>query len=1073
MFGVTERLRNFCSCTVFPKIGSNLMMKKANNAEIYHEIEIRFGIFNSRVFHPNLSKTHWAKIFDKLLDITNTNANEMHKEKKQSLIVDQICWDKQEKKRIIKRQIDLLQCQFSTLSEPPILTTNYTYHTKRRIDQETFDNIRFAYSIEENDIEENAIFNKNNNNNVINKSKQKLIVSSTRVKQRYSIQLNEYVRADLTIADLYERNQSYRETQYLVELELVKYDIEFESEIIDSLQSTMNMIYSIYFDEQQYFMNRSPMSPISLTMRNVSLLYEYEYVLTEKTDGERMFVIFLNDSIYLQYAISGIIYRKFHNSTPLKHCILDGEYLNDIFYVFDILIVDSSIISSSAINTSTIKSNTSTIKTNTSTIKTNTSTIKTNTSTIKTNTSEPSSYSDISTTWKDLRTKNLTERLVYVERLCGIFKAMDCLSIVIKKMEYFESPLQLLCGSKKLWLQEKNNTTKQIDGLIFTPVNQIYSCTDWNIPILKWKEYITIDVRVEYIASVNFTYFHHSTENSRSRIWQLYDDNENNSIKHLRWFTTNYSLLNKLNNKNMVLLKNLRNGKKAAWLGHPGKPHESVRCKYDVVEYKFDQLSKSWIFMRIRKDKSQPNSFYTIKENCMGIIDYIDIDTLTTTNDKIEMIGACYDYQKKQQPITMIKQFQSNNNNHFNPITIKKPTTNDKIEMIDISSYYDDQKNQPQQYSSKKQRYAFCMFNNYVKSKVLNDTRLLTVDLSNYYHLELACGKLGDLNKWIDHNYCNVLAIDSSLSEYQQGLLRLRNNIEWKEYSYYWQHSTGLKLTYIHGDVTKSIIHPNECCLSKDSEDRLTQYWSDTKSFNNICLKDHGNNSETTTENDNNSETTNTTTATTNIRYWRGFDSIGCMFAIHYFVASKSTSTNQWYLDSHRTSGFLDNLSLLKDDGIFCGVFMNSDNICAEPNLPLTFIDNETNQILYEITENKAESDKEILVCEEQDINGDIDEQKITENENNAKSDKEIVASYNIKNITWNQHCCSEPKINLNILKRFVKNNGLKLLMTMPFSQYVNEYNRLCETNKYLKSINGVHLDISNLNDTFLFLKSC
>ena len=181
--------------------------------------------------------------------------------------------------------------------------------------------------------------------------------------------------------------------------------------------------------------------PQTLTLDNFKkrVLTKREYSVTEKADGERY--ILLSDSEgNMTFIARGTDVKPLGIKSPLKNTIIDGELYKDKFYSFDILFSNG----------------------------------------------------------KDVRKKKLMDRLDI------LYKSLVQMKIPMIRMKNFlvddgkeiiEMPSKAKTGMKNIYdaanaiWSRRNSFAYPLDGLIFTPVNDVYFSKN----IYKWKDENTID----------------------------------------------------------------------------------------------------------------------------------------------------------------------------------------------------------------------------------------------------------------------------------------------------------------------------------------------------------------------------------------------------------------------------------------------------------------------------------------------------------------------------------------------------------------------------------------------------
>lgn len=565
--------------------------------------------------------------------------------------------------------------------------------------------------------------------------------------------------------------------------------------------------------------------------------------------------------------------------------------------------------------------------------------------------------------YRDTREFDLEKRLQFLGRVINFYiKKQKDLPLIVKMKKFY---FNIFDDAKYIWENKEKLFNYELDGLIFTPIKQSYtdSLSDIQKPTFKWKPKLSIDVRVEYNNRENFTYFHYNNKtgktwnyNTRGLNQNLYKNIMNKDIKYGRWQTTDLNIINNLKDYNIGYVTKSKTGKDIIYLGFEGYPNDysdinRINTKYDIVEYEYDFKLNRWVAIRIRTfDKEEPNAYMTIKNIVDVILNYISLDDIyELKNMSIENIGLIYDFTK------------------------------DNVK-----------------------RKNWRIFHNYVKYKMYNET---SKKISVNYHLELACGKGGDIQKLEKNGYKNILAIDSSKNElyekngYVERLLRMGYIKE----KYYYKKGD-IKFTIVHGDATKS-IKDFKSGLSNEENEKLKSFFKDLP------------------EN------------------WRGFDSISIMFAIHYLFGDFVADDKPWVTNKDKLEGFMENIKLLRRGGIFFGTYLNGFNINKDV---MEFIHN--GDLIYKI-EHLLDSKKEITKYNEIWKNKNID-------------------TILIQNEVWGKGVkIPEPKINKNILNLTMNEYGLSsLLIDNSFEQFYNDF--VNEKNLVL-SINEQKL--SFINNIFMF----
>lgn len=433
---------------------------------------------------------------------------------------------------------------------------------------------------------------------------------------------------------------------------------------------------------------------------------------------------------------------------------------------------------------------------------------------------------------EDVRYKNLLERLEILTNNIG--KIRVGLYLKLKKFyteNIFENSKQIL----------NERFPYNVDGLIYTPIYQEYS--DSELPIFKWKKRLTIDVRVYYNRKEDFTYFVYGKKYGRINEWsEQYFEREFVRTKDYRTKQMNRIFNNQeyrdLKTKKIHFGKfKIFNSKifKTPFLGKQGKPNEHhitkkplnrnmdiILDKFDIVEYEY--RDGEWFPLRKRTfDKDDANAIKTIDSILKVIEEELTIEKIVDFSKKYK-----YENENIGQMYNIVAQDQ----------TFKRDN--------------------------------WRKFHNYVKRKVINNSSNNCIGGS---YLDLACGKGGDLQKYINLGYKNIFAIDSSENELycKNGYIHRLTNLGFVNKGLYYE-KDDVKITVLCGDVSKD-IRSGDFLKNKDDMDKLNDLFSRVNKF----------------------------------------DCISIMFAIHYMLETED-----------KMDSFMENISeLLKSDGKFIGVYLN------------------------------------------------------------------------------------------------------------------------------------------------------
>lgn len=356
----------------------------------------------------------------------------------------------------------------------------------------------------------------------------------------------------------------------------------------------------------------------------------------------------------------------------------------------------------------------------------------------------------------------------------------------------------------------------------------------------------------------------------------------------------------------------------------------------DIVEFIWSDKQKQFIPLRIRYDKIVPNAELTVKSVVNAINDNITYNEL----------------------------FKIQN-----------------IEKINFGDIFYQERNLSKKERDASSDIALKKFHNYIKSEIIKEQQYLNKDKINTL-LDLACGKGGDLRKWISTGIKTVLACDISqtaLDEFNNRINSLTNEQKGK-----------INITLIATDSTEDLISGKAGITDKDKI-KLKNYFSIKKGLK--------------------------------------FDKIVCNFAISYMFKDKYAST------------FFNNVaSLLSDNGLFVGTFIDGDILDEE------FI---------------IKKKKEIIAKND---NGDIF-YKINPLEGYKKQDPANKILVSRPGIGGWSNPIPEPIVYINQILESSKKVGLNSVDIINFEEYYDKFIKL-KGNKF-KMSNG-EKKISFLHKVFL-----
>ena len=245
----------------------------------------------------------------------------------------------------------------------------------------------------------------------------------------------------------------------------------------------------------------------------------------------------------------------------------------------------------------------------------------------------------------DCRNYNLNERLILLNKTINEIIKFDKTSgykYAIKKF-YTDDVFK---NASKIWENREKLFPYNLDGLIFTPIRGSYL---GNLPNLKYKPLVSIDVRIMYHRDNNFTEFYASGYpiEIKGNIINAYKDNKTQK--------TYYKSRVNLNDNQLKSMGAINN---RGVLGMVGRV-ENIPDMVDIVEMEFNPHERHWKFIRTRPDKETANAFRTIVSALNAIKDNITIEEIS----KLKHIKSPYEisYNNKECFTKMGFNFTSTN----------------------------------------------------------------------------------------------------------------------------------------------------------------------------------------------------------------------------------------------------------------------------------------------------------------------------------------------------------------------------------------------------------------------------
>lgn len=237
---------------------------------------------------------------------------------------------------------------------------------------------------------------------------------------------------------------------------------------------------------------------------------------------------------------------------------------------------------------------------------------------------------------RDCRSDNLVSRLNSLKKIISMLN--QCRSDFVFKIKTFYTT-NVFINASKIWNNRSKLFPYNLDGIIFTP---IYGAYQSNLPIYKWKDKHSIDVRLLYNRKFDFTEFHpHGfpyTRKGSSEISNTFTDVQTGNVYYTKKVMTDnqgYKNMNLVNSRGV--------------LGVHGKlpGAESIRNMAEIVEIEYDISIKKWVYLRKRLDKETPNAYRTVisvLDAIVGNITISEISKITHVKSPYELVlhKECY-----------------------------------------------------------------------------------------------------------------------------------------------------------------------------------------------------------------------------------------------------------------------------------------------------------------------------------------------------------------------------------------------------------------------------------------------
>lgn len=643
---------------------------------------------------------------------------------------------------------------------------DYKYLEKERLDNKDIIDYNLRFSISK-EIKLNKKDNKviDSIKLLNNEEEQKLY----RYKNRYEIYFNKDFRIDMTSVRT-SRGYTFKDSRVLNENSHFEIEVEAltnkstEHYIINSFIEIFSVILSIYNNfytliseseknttlenyknlinssnnnnykrnayNNNYKNNFIAANPVTLHIKNIiksnNIINIYQnYAISPKADGERNFLYIDSKNANL-YLINNNFNVRFtgYNAKGFENTLIEGEYVNslNLLLCYDILYFKNTDCRNKQLYSIKNKENTR------------------------------------------LGILNTFIKGNYINFILNTLKQDDAIKIKLKEFE-FTNENNVFLKSNELFTKIKNKDLSYLsDGLIYTPINDFYPKKggSWK-SLFKWKptELNSIDffVKIEKIKNKDIIQpiIINSDESNKKSIIKQYKilklyvsaSNDKYNINKKGW---NKNIIKKLfdpynnndeSNKVNRCFVIIDNDNKI----YTNDPINNTRDEIldeTIVEFVYDSSKTSgfsWIPIRVRHDKTNK---YRNGENEYGNFE-------TTANDIWESIR----YPVTDKMITTGNISDEQLKNYENKITNSKP-------------YYNCIK---EEYNPNNRLSLQHFHNIWIKKNLIYDYSPSKLENSEYPKgklLDLACGKGGDLSKWKNAKFKEVISldIDKSCVEY-------------------------------------------------------------------------------------------------------------------------------------------------------------------------------------------------------------------------------------------------------------------------------------------------------------------
>ncbi len=480
--------------------------------------------------------------------------------------------------------------EYVDVSETPY-PLRFRLSSEKTVDSDTIQKLLKFIVENNNSLNNHIIFRYKDRVSIISKNKISIDITAVKMSNNITL-LQSNTNYELEIENL---EIGKKQLEYLfLELSKILKILENNNVIISHTESkNVILLYSRLLglkDSATFLRGRNV---ISLEIKHVLKKLSIGYSITDKIDGDRMFLMIFNENIYLCSTFMKVIKMDRKIKREYNDTIIDGEYVKlhngkMIFCAFDILFYKGKDVRSLY------------FKERLENLDTIVKELDKNTFFMEDYFKNKNSKFNINEITQHIE----TETLRYLEYIKELSKK-DNFQIFRKLyvFPYGGCLCEIYCYSKCIWdVMTKNKLMYEVDGLIYTPINSEY-INEYNEEY-KWKP--------PEMNSIDFFISFEKDESGKPIIF--YDDSEQK--KSRPYIIVNLKVGNKMGNREepVNFTPNGESAKKAYFYlnnpnDYPRDKNGNIIQDNTVVEFVYDLKnigidSTRWVALRTRQDKT-------------------------------------------------------------------------------------------------------------------------------------------------------------------------------------------------------------------------------------------------------------------------------------------------------------------------------------------------------------------------------------------------------------------------------------------------------------------------------------